>query len=750
MLGPKIRSRLHWQTATAILAIAVCGLIRLPVTTETFWNIDEAVSACVANTILQGGVPYRDSIDHRGPGTYYIYALVFGLFGKNNMDAVHVALALVVTGIAGLLWWISFRFVNRRVGLFTVSIFGLLSFVPFHTYDMLAANTEWFQTAFTVSGVVLLLVGLTDRRDGFLFLSGICYGLGYLCKQPALFDFAGAIGYLVLAAILGRSSSRVVAQRVAFLVAGFLAINGTVIAYFAMRSALSDFIFCFWTYNTKYYLPAVPVKERIEAYERIVIALLPTFPVYIFLFIIGTAQQSYRFLCNPCERSGEDYQFLFVCWALSSWIGTLLSGRDFGHYFIQVLPGVAIVSALALDNAVDWTRAFLRRLQADGERLRRHARYLWARVVLIVLLVGLVAPAGNAVWRFVGLFDREKPLLTLSVVPGRSEDELVAAIRELALPHTPIFIWGWYTELYVLTDRDPASQYTTANLLTGMIPWQNLDPETDTSFAIIPGARETLMRQLSKRRPTVIIDTSPGNFRFYGKYPLTSFLALSDFVRREYALAREVRDEKGSIAFRIYQRLDVPTAVGEAAPLDYGRKIGFGRGGDSGPFRLSGWSEPEENYTWTLGGRSSLAVRVVGTKVPMMLKMKLIGFYKAPALPFQPVDVFINGEKVGEWKVAEERVYALRIPEKFLATDGVLVINFAIPKAVSPNELGYNADTRPLGFRCSEMEISPEAEAATVASADQRSSGNGLVVGSSVGTSATIKSGEVSAPYHRQ
>lgn len=718
--APPRRSRwkLHWISGAAAAAILLSGLIRLPVTTETFWNIDEAVSACVANTIVDGGLPYRDSVDHRGPGTYYVYALIFWLFGKNNMDAVHICLAFVVMAIEALLYWICSRYISRRTGLFAVLCFALLSFVPFWTYDMLAANTEWFQTTFTLSGVVFLLVGLSTGRLPLLLVSGAFYGIGYMTKQPALFDFAGAIGYLLLATLLGKSSLRLWSQRVACLLAGFFFVNAAVLTYFAARAALPDFVFYFWTYNTKYYLPAVSYPERVDAYRAVASLLIRDYFPFILLFGAGVVQQAYSFLRTRRER-GDHYGFLLVCWALSSWIGTLLSGRNFGHYFIQVLPGVSLVTALALDQSLGWTQTFLRRRRGahPGGAFPRMIE-LSVRLALVILVGALLRPVGDGVRRFVALFDPVKPILALSLAPGRTEKELVSAIQRFAPPKTPIFIWGWYTELYVLADRRPASRYTAANWVTGMIPWQNVHPGIDTQYAIVPGTREILMRELTKSRPAVIVDTSPGHFRFQGKYPLSTFPELDQFVREQYALAVEVRDNNGNIAFRLFQLRGLQTLSPElVARLDYGRKISFKKGGDSEPFRVAGWSHPEEDYTWTEGVRASLTCRVAAARESMALKMTLAAFYRAPAVTSQAVDVSINGEKVGTWDVVDERVHTVRIPEKFLADGAVLVLDFSIPKAIAPISVGHNVDTRFLGVRCSEMEISadPSADASPAA-----------------------------------
>ena len=103
------------QRLSYLLLIFALGLIclqRIPTAAIPTFNVDEAVSAVVAQEIAEGGLPYRDAIDHRGPLTYYFYALIFQLVGDWNMEAVHVAYALVLSLIALLLFWM-----DRETGL---------------------------------------------------------------------------------------------------------------------------------------------------------------------------------------------------------------------------------------------------------------------------------------------------------------------------------------------------------------------------------------------------------------------------------------------------------------------------------------------------------------------------------------------------------------------------------------------------------------------------------------------------------
>ncbi len=81
------------------------------------------------------------------------------------------------------------------------------------------------------------------------------------------------------------------------------------------------------------------------------------------------------------------------------------------------------------------------------------------------------------------------------------------------------------------------------------------------------------------------------------------------------------------------------------------------------------------------------------------------GIGRSAQLPFQPTDVFVNGEKVAHWEVGEPAEFRTDIPPALLAGSGSLLVEFRTPMAIAPSELGGNSDTRVLGLCVFELQI---------------------------------------------
>ena len=126
---------------------------------------------------------------------------------------------------------------------------------------------------------------------------------------------------------------------------------------------------------------------------------------------------------------------------------------------------------------------------------------------------------------------------------------------------------------------------------------------------------------------------------------------------------------------------------------------------DSERYRVSGWSTTEGNYAWTEGTSARLALPIPADPGPLTVKMKLRGLIQPPDLPFQPVAVYVNDQKVADWEVAESASFTVQIPAEVSKVDETLNLEFRIPKATSPKTLGLNTDDRILGICVYSIEI---------------------------------------------
>lgn len=543
----------------AILAL-LC-LLRFPLPHDpAVRDVDESVSALIASNWLAGGVPYRDAIDQRGPVTYALYAAVFAVGGDGNMGAVHFALLVLVFVGCWLTWRLARELAGGtapesagtpeaawKAGL--AAVFLALASCTFRPSQLLAFHTEWPIVVFSTLGMLLTWRATRPERVARvrdLVLAGVAFGLAFLSKQPALFD--GLAAGLFLLWLLARRPEPFLPAALRLggaLAGGFLATVALVAGYFAAHGALADFYLYFWSYNVEHYTAVVPVAERWAAlnpftHQRHYLTANP----WLFAGVLTTAGLALWGQFRRSPRASEPGgRALVLLWFAAAYFGASYSGRNFGHYFIQILVPACLLTA---DATVTLWRAGGRVIRAGFP----DRGWLLRGAVLLLGLGGLafsLRTYGGAV-SILRLGDRAAVDSTF--------ERLLTRVRELSRPDETIFVWGYYPEIYLLAPRQPASRYSNTNYLTGMLPWENHAPGLDTSEHIVPGAWDILLRELAAARPRLVIDTVPGNHRHYRKYPLADFPRLAEFLAQGYRRVAPVPDENGRPYFDLYVRND--------------------------------------------------------------------------------------------------------------------------------------------------------------------------------------------------
>ncbi|MEQ8220731.1 MAG: hypothetical protein ABRQ37_00405 [Candidatus Eremiobacterota bacterium] len=130
-----------------------------------------------------------------------------------------------------------------------------------------------------------------------------------------------------------------------------------------------------------------------------------------------------------------------------------------------------------------------------------------------------------------------------------------------------------------------------------------------------------------------------------------------------------------------------------------GERILFGNGGNGELYQVTGWSHPEEGFTWTEGKKAELSIPVDNTS-DVTVKVSIAPFLHENKIKSQKVNIYINGKKSGQWvlKSPEISLQEIKIP-KNLIKDKSVKITFELPDAKSPAFLGINQDPRELAIQ---------------------------------------------------
>src|SRR5262245_30296696 len=490
-----------------------------------------------------------------------LFQALFLLFGAYNIAAIAVAwLVLALVG-AALSWRLASACEGHAGGESSAGPWaGALFAVSVGTVGG-TLNTE-IPAAVAAAAAVLVWARAARSRDsresalmGLGALAGALAAASFLCRQNG-----GALWPLLLAgeAVLvlrGRRALRAALRSAIAVSAGFLAATGAVFALYAMRGTLFEMLLCFFGYNAGIYIAATKVSAA-----RLVLAPLAALrsfflPVWTTAILgalgLGVAASSLkqagraRAPAAGAAPSADDGDVVLPVVALVA-IGLTLSLfpglRLFSHYAAMPLPFWAALGGVA---AARLTRP----------RVSRVARVVTAIVALslgaeLARRPWLPAARGLRAWvREGGLRDPGDPLLW----PGRDPLAAKAArwIREHGGADDTVFVWGMRPHVPVYARRVPATRFVTCTFLTGLVPWERVGSEEDTSRWIVPGSWDLLSRDLDAERPRFIVDASLDHLFGMGAYEPSKFPELQQRLDTSY---ERVFDTGGDERLVIWRR----------------------------------------------------------------------------------------------------------------------------------------------------------------------------------------------------
>jgi 4-amino-4-deoxy-L-arabinose transferase-like glycosyltransferase len=462
----------------ALLIVACATLLRLPAFFVDVFNSDETFLATQAQVIDEGGNLYQEAADRKPPLVPYVYAAAFELFGTNDLWSVRV-LAIAAAALTALLVAVEAR---RRYGRRAAWCAGLLcvfALVAFAPQDGQAANFEIFMLPAMTASVLL-------ARRGRALSAGAAVAVATLAKQT------GALTLVPVLYLAWRARGR---RGVADALGGF-SLPLAIVA--ALLGAGQLF---YWTVlgNGSYVSVETASTVVLSSFVLMTLGWVGCNLPIVWRLPVAWRQRRTR------VRDGATDLDLWL-WLASAVLAVMVGLRFFGHYYLQLIPPLCLLTAAALSR---------------GSRRIATATVAFAAVFAI---------AFSAAGYFMRPFGPEPPYETIS--------------RYLA-SHTAgndrVLVWGSVPEIYWASGALPASRLITTNtFLAGNHPGR--PPEDAAPEESDPEVWDWFFEDLTAHPPRYIVDTAPAAIRGAEWTPIARFPRLQALLRGEYRFVRSIDD----------------------------------------------------------------------------------------------------------------------------------------------------------------------------------------------------------------
>jgi len=314
---------LNWKTVFFILFL-VAFFVRFPFFFRDYIDRDESTFIIMAQSWINGHLPYTQLWDLKPPITFLFFAIVISVFGKSFI-AIRLAGVVLVAVTALFTYGIGTKITSKKVS-FWCAVFCVLFQSMFGSLQ--GVMSEHICTMFFVIGVYILL---SKQQHVWYLVAGILFGLSVMSKLNMAYPLLVLGIYFVWKAIKEEQFWHCF-QRLFVMGVGFaFLIALTLVPYY-----LQGEITVWW--QSIFEAPLAYSGSK----QHSVIKTLPFVFVILGLLYAGFASKVIDFKSKPLQ--------LLTVITIGILLSFMQAGKVNGHYLIQLYPFILIAAGIAISK----------------------------------------------------------------------------------------------------------------------------------------------------------------------------------------------------------------------------------------------------------------------------------------------------------------------------------------------------------------------------------------------------------------
>jgi hypothetical protein len=427
-------------------------------------NRDYGIFVYIGKQILRGQMPYRDVWDNKPPGIFYLNAAAL-VIGRGSRWGVWIVECVFLFGAILL----SFNLMKKLWGIWP-AVFGVLIWLVGLNQTLQGGNfTEEYSLVFHFFALLVFLKLIEEPGNRlYNLLLGLAFSVVFLIRPNNV--LVEAILILMLAVIqVVRRNARLFLTHFLWVSLGVLVPILITVAYFWSQGLLRDLWGGAILLNLSYSSTTVSSSSPL-------VAGFQYLQVAAWMGVLG-----YVAILFNIKKSFGNPSFFVLIFLLLGWpLAIALSdpaGRNYGHYFMNWLPFIALLSGLALYTLGAKVSAVGRMLEATSP---------YAFVVALILAVGYLGVCG-------GLGEYQK---AMDRVLNKPDKEIRSPYAVYAENHTRpgeyVLFWAHLLGENYMSNRDA--------------PYSTLPYPTLVESEITKQLNDDFMQDVLSHPPVLIVD----------------------------------------------------------------------------------------------------------------------------------------------------------------------------------------------------------------------------------------------------
>ncbi len=441
----------------AILAIAALAFLFSLQCPNNIWKTssagtDSSVFKYIGRVILDGGIPYRDTFDHKGPLVYLLNAIGILISYQKGIWGVELVTLFATFAI---MYKISRLLCSRLVSIGILLLSSSLLFKYFEHGNL----SEEFALPFIAAAIYIFTDYFIHAKISNLRLVICGLSLGAVCLLRVNMIPVWVVMCIgVLIHCITKRQIKEIFRFLAFFLIGFSIIILPVAVWLTANGAFQSFIDDYIVFNSQYSSFDSPVMALSGRGSTFLAFLNET------ITLLALALLVYRIIKNR-----KFYDVLYTVYFLANIVFLSLSGNLFLHYGMIIIPALVYPFAIICRDC---------RIGVKSQNALPSVAFLY---VLATLAMPGWLNGANTVFQ-------DLPNIGVDQI-NANDLQIATLVSTHSAPDDKILVCGNYNLIYNLSERFAATKYSYQS------PPLTIDEEKAAEY----------YREISKNLPKVIV-----------------------------------------------------------------------------------------------------------------------------------------------------------------------------------------------------------------------------------------------------
>jgi hypothetical protein len=316
-------------------------LIFLVITIRTRFNMipferDEGIYGYIGKLLLDGKIPYQDFQEQKFPGLFYFYAFMVGVFG-DTVKGLHTGFMYLNIVTLLLLYFTSRKLFSPIAGLISAITFAFVSLTP--NLSGFTVQAEHGVAFFISLGLFFYSYYNATNKWYYNFFMGMSFGMAFMTKTSGVFlGLWGGLALFVGFLFTKEKKIKDFIIEAGIYIGAVFSVIGFFFLIILMKGSFADMMF--WAYEIpKNYVGKIPYEDGVKYFNYAKDAIVQN---HKYLWVHGVLAAGVLFI-KPISWKMKITALLLFFFSFC----TIVPGYYFyGHYWIQTIPGLAILSGL--------------------------------------------------------------------------------------------------------------------------------------------------------------------------------------------------------------------------------------------------------------------------------------------------------------------------------------------------------------------------------------------------------------------